>query len=119
MYGTIMPAVSFNKTLANEMLIKCFSELKNRAFFNGSLPSSLGLCLVQHCCSVLKTALPVPDDGSKAHANCAYPLLKAVILDKEPLKAIAAAHGLTEAMAMTKLRAELKENRNSRIADLV
>ncbi len=113
MYGTIMQAVGFDKAIANELLIKCFTELKGNAFFAGTIPPSLSLLLVQHCGLVVRASQQrlVVDAPISSILQESYPVLKATVKDGLPLKTIAAKLGLTEAIAMQRLRAELKESR--------
>lgn len=113
MYGTIMQAVGFDKVIANELLIKSFTELKIHAFFSGTIPSSLSLCLVQYCGRVVRAFQQFPNVDAPNSSILAesYPVLQATVAHGLPLKTIAAKLGLTEAMAMQHLRAELKQSR--------
>ncbi len=110
MYGTIMEGVGFDKVVADQLLIKSFTELKINAFFAATLSSSLSLCLVQHCRRIVRAHQQFPrvDAPNSSILAESYPLLKATVADGLPLKTIAAKLGLTEAMAMQRLRAELK-----------
>lgn len=113
MYGTIMRAVAFNKTMANELLIMSFVELKKKGLLATSSTQTLALYLVQHCYKVInKQQLSAQ---LMLHAAPylveAFPLLQAAIKGQQPLKILAAKIGITEASARATLRSELQEAR--------
>ena len=118
MYGTIMPTVNFQKGVADQILIKCFLELKKTAFFTKMLPPSLAIYLLQHCHRVIKTDFTSTGFKSGPHVEDSYSLLKAVIHDKKSIQEIAGSLGLTESRAKLRLRAEIMNNRKPGIAGL-
>ncbi len=113
MYGTIMKAVNFDKTAANEMLVQTFFDLKKSNFFLTLWKQSLSLFLVQHCYQVMSRSYKTAPVITKQPTYCAdtFPTLQTTLKNKLPLKIIAAKLGITQALVMVRLRSELKEAR--------
>jgi len=115
MYGTIMREVNFDKPAAEAMLVKIFLDLKHSKFFGTIGTQSLSLCLVQHCYQVMSKNNKTVVLAAKPPPYCAehFPLMQATMLDKQPLQISAAKLGITEALAMERLRSELQEARKN------